>query len=104
MSLIDGTIGNRRVHRLGIRLTGDEQNKLENIADSYNIDKSELVRQKLFGRAADYIKSEISNAIEKVRDGYQRATRVAKNYLSDPEDAYSAPYLQDGYGPNLSYR
>ena len=104
MGFIDGTIGNRRVHRLEIRLTGDEQNKLENIASSYNIDKSELVREKLFGRAVDYVKSEISSAIDKVRNGYQKATRTAKDYFSDPEDIYGMAYAQPGYAANLGYR
>ena len=104
MSFIDGKIGDRRNALLQVRLTSNESESLESMATSYNMDKSELVRERLFGRAVDYVKSEISNAIEKVRDGYQRATRATKNYFSDPEDAYSAPYLQEGYGLNLGYR
>jgi hypothetical protein len=106
MSFIDGKIGNRRNTWLQVRLTSDESNRLENMAASYDIDKSELVRQRLFGRAVDYVKSEINGAIEKVRNGYQRATRAAKNYFSDPEDIYSMAYAQaqPGYGVNVRYR
>ena len=104
MSFIDNSIGSRRIHRLELRLTGDEQNRLENMVVSYNMDKSEFARQKLFGKAVDYVKSEISNAIEKVRNGYQNVTRAARNYFSDPEDAYSAPYMQDNYGFSPVYR
>ena len=106
MSFIDGTIGNRRNNMLLVRLTSDENKTLENMAASYNTDKSELVRQKLFGRAVDYVKSEIGNAIEKVRNGYQRAARATRNYLADPEDIYSMAYAQaqPGYGINLGYR
>jgi hypothetical protein len=104
MSLIDNSMGYRRVHRLETRLTGYEQNKLENLAASYNMDKSEFVRQRLFGRAIDYAKSEISNAIEKVRNGYQRAARAAKNYFSEPDDIYGFAYAQPGYGTSFGYR
>lgn len=106
MSLINGTIGNRRNNMLLVRLTSDESKTLENMAASYNTDKSEIVRQKLFGRAADYVKSEISGAIEKVRNGYQNVARTAKNYFTDPEDVYSMAYAQaqPSYGINLGYR
>lgn len=104
MSFLDGKIGNRRNTLLRVRLTPEEESKLENMAASYNMDKSELVRQRLFGRTADYIKSEISNAIAKVKNGYQRTTQGVKSYFTDPEDAYLPAYAPAAYITNPGYR
>ena len=104
MSFLDNKIGNKRSARLQVRLTGDEERTLENMAASYNIDKSDLVRQRLFGRAIDYAKSEISNAIAKVKNGYQRTAQSVKSYFTDPEDVYLPAYAPASYGINTSYR
>lgn len=104
MSFLNDRIGNKRSARLQVRLTGDEERTLENMAASYNMDKSDLVRQRLFGRTADYIKSEISNAIAKVKNGYQRTAQSVKSYFTDPEDVYLPAYAPAAYGTNTSYR
>ena len=104
MSFLDGKIGNRRNIRLDVRLTDNEDKRLENMAASYNMDKSELVRQRLFGRAIDYAKSEISNAIAKVKNGYQRTAQSVKSYFTDPEDVYLPAYAPASYGITTSYR
>ena len=104
MSFLDNKIGNKRSARLQVRLTGDEERTLENMAASYNIDKSDLVRQRLFGRAIDYAKSEISNAIAKVKNGYQRTAQSVKSYFTDPEDVYLPAYAPAAYGTNIIYR
>jgi len=104
MSFLDGKIGNRRNTWLQVRLTDNEDKRLENMAASYNIDKSELVRQRLFGRAIDYAKSEISNAIAKVKNSYQRTAQSVKSYFTDPEDVYLPAYAPAAYGTNTSYR
>mgnify|MGYP001562457065 CR=1 FL=1 len=104
MSFLDNKIGNKRSARLQVRLTGDEERTLENMAASYNIDKSDLVRQRLFGRAIDYAKSEISNAIAKVKNGYQRSSQRVKGYFTEPEDIYMPAYAPAVYGTNPGYR
>lgn len=104
MSFLDGKIGNRRNTWLQVRLTGEEDKRLEDMAASYNVDKSELVRTKLFGRTADYIKSEISNAIAKAKNGYQRTTQRVKSYFTEPGDIYLPAYAPAAYGTNTSYR
>ena len=104
MSFLDGKIGNRRNTLLRVRLTSEEKSKLEDMAASYNIDKSELIRQRLFGRAIDYAKSEISNAIAKVKNGYQRTAQSVKSYFTDPEDVYLPAYAPASYGITTSYR
>ena len=105
MSFVDGIIGTKRNTRLEVRLTTDEDKRLENMASSYNMDKSDLVRQRLFGRTADYVKSEISNAISKVKNGYQRSSQRVKDYFAEPSDAYLFAYAPAGsYGSSASYR
>lgn len=104
MSFLDGKIGNKRSARLEVRLTGEEEKSLENMAASYNMDKSDFARQRLFGKAVDYVKSEIDNAIAKVKNGYQRTSQRVKNYISAPEDIYSTAYSQSGYGLMPAYR
>ena len=104
MSILDGKIGNRRNTWLQVRLTADEDKKLENLAASYNMDKSDLVRAKVFGRTADYVKDEISNAIAKIKNGYQRTSQRVKDYFAEPEDAYLPAYANASYGPRNSYR
>ncbi len=104
MSFLDGKIGNRRNTWLQVRLTGEEDKRLENMASSYNMDKSDLVRERLFGRTADYVKSEISNAIAKVKNNYQKTSQRVKSYFAEPEDVYLPAYAPAAYGPNLSYR
>lgn len=104
MSLADGTIGNRRNTDFHMRVTREEDRTLENMAASYNMDKSDFVRLKIFGRAIDYAKSEISNAIAKVKNGYQRTAQSVKSYITDPEDVYLPAYAPAAYGTNTSYR
>ena len=104
MSFLDDKIGDRRNALLQVRLTSEEEKRLENMASSYNMDKSDLVRQRLFGRTADYIKSEISNAIAKVKNGYQRSAQRVKSYFTEPGDIYLPAYAPAAYGINTSYR
>ena len=101
MSILDGKIGNRRNNWLQVRLTGEEDKRLEDMAASYHVDKSDLVRQKLFGKTADYVASEISNAIAKVKNSYRRASQKASNYFANPEDIYVP---ESAYGLVPSYR
>ena len=105
MSLLDGKIGNRRNDRLEIRVTDEEKRSIVNRAASYNMDTSEFGRNLLLGRSFfDYAKSEISNAIAKVKNGYQRTTQSVKSYFTDPEDVYLPAYAPAAYGTNTSYR
>ena len=104
MSFLDDKIGERRNALLQVRLTSEEEKRLENMASSYSMDKSDLVRQRLFGRTADYVKSEISNAIEKVKNGYQRSAQRIKSYFTEPEDIYMPAYAPAAYGTNTGYR
>jgi len=104
MSFLDGKIGDRKNFLLRVRLSDDQRKSLENMAASYKTDMSELVRQRLFGRTSDYVKSEINNAISKVKNGYQRTSQRVKGYFTDPEDIYMPAYAPAAYGPNLSYR
>ena len=105
MSFLDGKIGDRKNFLLRVRLSDDQKKSLENMATSYKTDMSELVRQRLFGRTADYVKSEISNAISKVKNGYQRSSQRVKDYFAEPSDAYLFAYAPAGsYGSSASYR
>jgi len=104
MSFLDDKIGDRRNALLQVRLTSEEEKRLENMASSYSMDKSDLVRQRLFGRAADYAKSEISNAIAKVKSGYQRNAQKVKSYFTEPGDIYLPAYAPTAYGTNIGYR
>ena len=104
MSLLDGKIGNRRNDRLEIRVTDEEKRSIVNRASSYSMDKSDLVRQRLFGRTADYVKSEISNAIAKVKNGYQRTAQRVKSYFTEPGDIYMPAYAPAAYGTDTGYR
>jgi hypothetical protein len=67
------------------------------------MDRSDLVRAKLFGRTADYVKDEISNAIANVKNGYQRTAQRVKDYFADPSDAYLFAYAPAG-SSSTSYR
>ena len=104
MSLLDGKIGNRRNIRLDVRLTDEEDKRLNNMVATYNMDRSELTRQRLFRNPMDYAKAEINNAIAKAKNSYQRTAQRVKNYFTEPEDAYLPAYALAAYGTNPGYR
>ena len=89
---------------LHVRLTDEEDKRLDNMVATYNMDRSELTRQRLFRNPIDYAKSEISNAIAKVKNGYQRAAQRAREYFTEPEDAYMPTYTPPGYNLMPTYR
>lgn len=104
MSILDGKIGNRRNIRLDVRLTDEEDKRLDNMVATYNMDRSELTRQRLFRNPIDYARAEISNAIAKAKNGYQRTSQMVKRYFTEPEDAYLSAYAPVGYGLMPAYR
>ena len=110
MSIQDGTIGNRKNGQQHIRLETSDERTLESLASKYNTSKSEILRWGLKKIAYDTLNrvsnvtSEINNAIEKVRNGYQRTAKKVKNYFTEPEDIYLPAYALPSYAPSHNYR
>lgn len=105
MSFLDGKIGNRKNFLLRVRITDEQKKELDDMVAAYNTDMSNLTRQRLFRRPnIDYAKSEINNAIAKVKNGYQRTTQRVKEYFTEPEDIYLPTYASSQYGLMPAYR
>ena len=68
----------KRTKLLRVKLTKDEESVLEKMADSYNINVSNFVREKVFGRMADYARNEIQNAVNSVRETVRRGYSTAR--------------------------
>lgn len=98
----NNSCGERRNHRLHIRLTSDEESVLEKMAEENGKDVSGLVRGLLFKyNPLTAAKEEIQRAVGYVKKGYERVVDKVQNTIY-PEDNYvpfSPAYASNpGYG------
>ena len=110
MSIQDGTIGNRKNAQLHTLVSGHIEARVRDMASKYGITKSDFVRLGIYKMlysgldTVDYARSEINNAVAKVKNGYQRTSQRVKDYFTEPGDAYLPAYAPAMYGTNTSYR
>ena len=110
MSIQDGTIGNRKNAQLHTLVSGDIEARVRDMASKYGITKSDFVRLGIYKMlysgldTVDYARSEINNAVAKVKSGYQRNAQKVKSYFTEPGDIYLPAYAPTAYGTNPGYR
>ncbi|HLC60619.1 MAG TPA: hypothetical protein VJJ52_04260 [Candidatus Nanoarchaeia archaeon] len=103
MSIDDGIIGGKRTRLFQMRLTREEGDRLAYMAEKYSQgDKSDFIRSKIFPKTFDYVKAEISGAIEKARTGFSYYKSKFKKTFQDYSKLYANVYTPT-YG-NLAYR